>query len=152
MNTIEELLEKPYWVIDFLPRQVPSGSAGNFSAVERYYLNEPRQSALRRAFAEILLKTGCYYDLRVCGPEAEDRQINPAPERLAARITENREDLCVLLEAENALITLNRDDLYMTVYNPSEPLLKLLDRLAAASGLFLRQPLQAPEKQELPRA
>lgn len=36
---VEELLEKSYRVVDFLPEQVPEGSAGQFFAVEKYYMN-----------------------------------------------------------------------------------------------------------------
>ena len=56
---IEELLQSPYWVIDFLPRQVPADSVGQFFAVERFFLQETRQTALRRSFADILLKVNC---------------------------------------------------------------------------------------------
>ena len=133
---MEELLNKPYWVIDFLPRQVPAKGGGQFFAVEEYYLRSP----LRRGFAEILLKLNCYYDIAVCEPETEKWQKNPPPEALFSWIADNEKDLCVLLPAENALITANRDDLYMTVYGPSEELLQLLRSLAAASGLFLWQP------------
>lgn len=137
---IEELLQAPYWVIDFLPEQVPNGSAGQFFAVERFCLQAPRQAVLRRRFAEILLKLNCYCNFRVCAPEAEDWETDPVPERLYSRITENKEDLCILLPDENVLLTVNRDELCMAVYNPSEKLLKLLDRLAMAEGLFLWQP------------
>lgn len=133
---MEELLNKPYWVIDFLPRQVPAKGGGQFFAVEEYYLRSP----LRRGFAEILLKLNCYYDIEVCEPETEKWQKNPPPEALFSWIADNEKDLCVLLPRENALITANRDDLYMTVYAPSEELLQLLRSLAAASGLFLWQP------------
>lgn len=133
---MEELLSKPYWVIDFLPRQVPAKGGGQFFAVEKYYLRSP----LRRGFAEILLKLNCYYDIEVCEPETEKWQKNPPPEALFSWIADNEKDLCVLFPAENALITANRDDLYMTVYAPSEELLQLLRSLAAASGLFLWQP------------
>lgn len=133
---MEELLNKPYWVIDFLPRQVPAKGGGQFFAVEEYYLRSP----MRRGFAEILLKLNCYYDIEVCEPETEKWQKNPPPEALFSWIADNEKDLCVLLPAENALITANRDDLYMTVYAPSEELLQLLRSLAAASGLFLWQP------------
>ena len=133
---MEELLNKPYWVIDFLPRQVPAKGGGQFFAVEEYYLRSP----MRRGFAEILLKLNCYYDIEVCEPETEKWQKNPPPEALFSWIADNEKDLCVLLPAENALITANRDDLYMTVYGPSEELLQLLRSLAAASGLFLWQP------------
>ena len=133
---MEELLNKPYWVIDFLPRQVPAKGGGQFFAVEGYYLRSP----MRRGFAEILLKLNCYYDFEVCEPETEKWQKNPPPEALFSWIADNEKDLCVLLPAENALITANRDDLYMTVYAPSKELLQLLRSLAAASGLFLWQP------------
>ena len=135
---MEELLQKPYWVIDFLPRQVPAKSGGQFFAVEEYYLRSP----LRRRFAEVLLKLNCYYEARVCEPETEKWQVNPPPERLFAWIAENEKDLRVLLPAEDTLITVNRDDLYMTVYGPSRDVLELLRPLSAAAGLFLWQPPQ----------
>jgi hypothetical protein len=31
--TIDELLQKPYWIIDILPRQVPADSKGQYAAV-----------------------------------------------------------------------------------------------------------------------
>lgn len=139
---MEELLNKPYWVVDFLPRQVPAKSGGQFFAVEEYYLRSP----LRRRFAEVLLKLNCYYEARVCEPETEKWQVNPPPERLFAWIAENEKDLCVLLPAEDTLITVNRDDLYMTVYGPSRDVLELLRPLSAAAGLFLWQPPQEGEE------
>ena len=139
---MEELLQKPYWVVDFLPRQVPAKSGGQFFAVEEYYLRSP----LRRRFAEVLLKLNCYYEARVCEPETEKWQVNPPPERLFAWIADNEKDLCVLLPAEDTLITVNRDDLYMTVYGPSRDVLELLRPLSAAAGLFLWQPPQEGEE------
>ena len=32
---IETLLNKPYWVIDILPEQVPEDSAGQYFAIEQ---------------------------------------------------------------------------------------------------------------------
>ena len=139
---MEELLQKPYWVVDFLPRQVPAKSGGQFFAVEEYYLRSP----LRRRFAEVLLKLNCYYEARVCEPETEKWQVNPPPERLFAWIADNAKDMCVLLPAEDTLITVNRDDLYMTVYGPSRDVLELLRPLSAAAGLFLWQPPQEGEE------
>ena len=40
MDRIEELLQTPYWIIDILPMQVPKDSAGQYFAVEDYYLKE----------------------------------------------------------------------------------------------------------------
>ena len=137
---IEALLNKPYWVVDFLPEQVPDGSAGQFFAVEDYWLREPALSGLRRRFADILLKLNCYYDFQVCPADSEEFIRNPAPDVLAARILSAQENLCILLPREDALITLDRDDTCMTVYNPSETLLNRLRLLASAEGLFLWQP------------
>ena len=137
---IETLLNKPYWVVDFLPEQVPDGSAGQFFAVEGYYLREPALSGLRRRFTDILLKLNCYYDFQVCAADSEEFVRNPAPDVLAARILGAQENLCILLPREDALITLDRDDTCMTVYNPSETLLNRLRLLASAEGLFLWQP------------
>ena len=63
---IEELLNKPYWVIDILPEQVPEGGAGQYFAVERYWQQSPAFAEIRRRFAGILLKLNCYSDFRVC--------------------------------------------------------------------------------------
>ena len=144
---IDELLNKPYWIIDILPEQVPADSAGQYARVERYCLEEPRYTALRRRFAGILLKLSCYYDLRVTTPDEELILDGPAPDRLVSLLTGERRDLLILLEGENCLISLNQDDTYMTVYNPSGTALKRLEWLAASEGLFLWQPPRAGSAQ-----
>ena len=48
--------------------------------------------------------------------------------------------LQILLEKDNTLITFDSTDSYLTVYNPSSTLKTLLQQLAAAQGLFFRQP------------
>ena len=48
-------------------------------------------------------------------------------------------NLWVVMEQEDAMITYFKDDLYLSLYNPSEPLLQLVRQLAAAEGLFVRQ-------------
>ena len=146
LNQLEGLIEKPYWVVDILPEQVPAGSPGQYFAMDDYFLKMPQLAVLHRKFAEILLKLNCYYEARVCEPETEKWQVNPPPERLFAWIADNEKDLCVLLPAEDTLITVNRDDLYMTVYGPSRDVLELLRPLSAAAGLFLWQPPQEGEE------
>ena len=47
----QELLEKPCWVIDFLPRRVPEKSGGHFFEVEQFYLDESRRPDFFRRFA-----------------------------------------------------------------------------------------------------
>ena len=84
----ERLLLQPYWVIDFLPKQVPQDSRGQFFAVEQYYLTGKRHERLCRQLADVVLKLNCYHDLTV--NHGGDEWINnPAPEVLAAWIIES---------------------------------------------------------------
>ena len=139
---IETLLNKPYWVIDILPGQVPEDSAGQYFAIEQYYLQQPGIMDIHRRFTDILLKLNCYSDFLVCLPEQEQQIRNPEPERLVSWINIEQKDLCILLVGEDILITLNHDDTCMTVYNPSEVLTNRIRSLAMAHGLFFWQPNQ----------
>ena len=56
----ETLLNKPYWVIDILPEQVPEDSAGQYFAVEKYYLSEPRRTAVKQKQIDLILKLNCF--------------------------------------------------------------------------------------------
>ena len=139
---IEQLLNTPCHIIDFLPQQVPENSPGQFFAVEAYFLRPPRYTELRRSFLELLLRVNCYADFHVSTPDQDTVLRNPSPDELSAWILPNQKDLCILLPDEHALFTLNRDDTYMTVYHASARLLELLGQLTSACGLFLRGPVQ----------
>ena len=43
----------------------------------------------------------------------------------------------IILKSADVLITVSGDDTYMTVYNPTEEVLELMDSLAGSEGLFL---------------
>ena len=133
---IEELLEKPCLVVDFLPEQVPKRDARKYFAVENYYLEPERYAGFREKFTDILLKLSCYYAFSVCEATVGKLFDNPAPEWLAGKIRDKK-DLCVLLPEEKVLITLNRDDLYMSVYNASGKVLEIIKKLAEANGMFV---------------
>ena len=137
---IEALLNKPYWVIDILPEQVPEDSAGQYFAIEQYYLQQPGITDIHHRFTDILLKLNCYSDFLVCLSDQEQQIRNPEPERLVSWINEEQKDLCIVLAEEDVLITLNHDDTCMTVYNPSEALINRIGSLAMAHGLFFWQP------------
>ena len=137
---IEALLNKPYWVIDILPEQVPEDSAGQYFTIEQYYLQQPGIMDIHHRFTDILLKLNCYSDFLVCFPDQEQQIRNPEPEMLVSWINTEQKDLCILLVGEDILITLNHDDTCMTVYNPSEVLINRIRSLAMAHGLFFWQP------------
>ena len=145
-SEVERLLEAPHWVIDMLPQQVPPDSPGQFFAVEKYYLsdycNMPPQVPLRRQFGDVLLKLNCYHDF-VVNYAPDDKWVkNPEPAQLYSWLTKSlgHAHLCVLVDDEDALITASSGDCCLTLYNPTEGLLKLVGQLATAAGLFLWRP------------
>ena len=140
MDIIEDLLQQPYWVIDFLPFQVPSDSRGQFFNVEQYYLNEARMKSFRQQMTDVLLKLNCYDGFHVVSGKGFHYEHNPSPEKTASLIATPEYSIMILLETEPALITLDRDDLHATIYHPSEKLLSLLKPLASAHGLFVWKP------------
>lgn len=147
---IETLLNKPYWVIDILPEQVPEDSAGQYFAIEQYYLQQPGIMDIHHRFTAILLKLNCYSDFLVCFPDQEQQIRNPEPEKLVSWINEEQKNLCIVLAGEDVLITLNHDDTYITVYNPSEALINRIGSLAMAQGLFFWQPKQENGGRKIP--
>lgn len=137
---IDEFFDKEYWVVDFLPKQVPENNEGKYFSVERYYLEPSRYALLRARFAEILLKLYCYYDIQLFLGESTDAIENPEPDVLANYVTNNQHELRLSLIIADALITVGRDDMNMTVYGPSKALLEMIRTLAGAVGLFVWKP------------
>ena len=134
---VEELLEKPYRVIDILPEQVPAETPGRYFAVERYYLEPARFTDIRKCFADIVIKLYCYYDLSVLLGDADEPLIDPEPEQLADRIESAKQHMCILI-GNDSLLMISTDDLYMTVLNADDSLTARIELLAKANGLFVR--------------
>ena len=137
----EHLLEQPFHVIDFLPRQVPADCGGQYFAVERFYLENPQVLKLGERFANLLMQLNCYYDLVTGDGENWAENLTPAERQekvINCEITLNAY-LNILLPSQQSLITLYAGDLYMTIYNASNELLQTVTQLAAAQGLFVRE-------------
>ena len=142
-DIIENLLSKPYWLIDVLPKQVPAGSAGQYFKAERYFLS--RRDEISRKFALILIRLNCYYDLQV-STDGETWILNESPEDLVRRFEESiasHSPLSILFGSDEALITFSGDDHYMTLYNPDEEILELVRQCVGAEGLLVWGPKQA---------
>ena len=137
---VDDLLQKPYWVIDLLPSQVPADAEGQFFAVEPLLLEGQRGEELRRRFASVLLMVNCYHDLVVFRGEDTRGKTNPRPDKLEKWVMRNREHLCIALPSEQALIVVPADSTCMTLYNPAAPLLDEVRAIASACGLFVWQP------------
>ena len=132
--TIEDLLKKPYYVIDFLPMQVLKNSEGQFFDVEKYYLKNIKE--LHKKFTDIVLKLNCYYDLEfIIGDKSE---VNPKPTVIEKNIKSKK---YVLIRFDKALITIDKSDLYMTIYNPNSKNLKILKDLVISNYIKLGEML-----------
>ena len=137
--TIEEHLNKPYWVIDILPKQVPADGKGQYFRIEKFFLEHPQIDNIYRKFTNILLKLNCYEDIGV-SYDGEEWITNPAPHELEAALLKcmaDKQMFYIILRSADVLITVSVDDTYMTVYNPTEEVLELIGSLAGSEGLFL---------------
>lgn len=134
-NLFEEYFEKPYWVIDVLPKQVPANGAGQYFKIESYLRGQPYADILCNKFTNLIIKLNCYYDIEVFHTSG-NRVTNPAPEVLRAHISEQQQ-IFIVLNSANSMIGYYCEDHYMTLYNPSEELLELVRLLAVSEGLFV---------------
>ena len=140
--TIEEYLNKPYWVIDILPKQVPADGKGQYFRIEKFFLEHPQIDNIYRKFTNILLKLNCYEDIDV-SHDGEEWITNPAPHELEAALLKcmaDKQMFYIILKSADVLITVSGDDTYMTVYNPTEEMTELIGSSACSEGLFVWQP------------
>lgn len=130
-NQIERLLEKPFWVVDFLPERVSAERSKQYFAVEDFCSKGQYINQLYQHFAYLVIKLSCYFDI----------YGNPSPKEIFDSINNCLSNGYVnfLFANEDALITLNSGDLYMTVYNPNGRFLEMVQSLAVAEGLFVRK-------------
>ena len=130
-NQIERLLEKPFWVIDFLPEQVSAERSKQYFAVEDFCCKGQYINQLYQRFAYLIIKLSCYFDI----------DGNPSPKEIADSINNciSNGYINFLFPDNDTLITLNGGDLYMTVYNPNGRFWQMVQSLAAAEGLFVRK-------------
>lgn len=139
---IIEIMTKPYWLIDVLPKQVPADAAGQYFKIEPFLLS--RLESICSRFSSVLLKLNCYCDLQVSA-DGETWTLNPEPEELEQafrRSITSHSPLFVLIQPGEAMATFSGDDHYMTLYNPDTELVDLVRQLAAAEGLFVWGPKQ----------
>ncbi len=138
-DKIDELLNTTCYVIDTLPKRVEKDNEGHYFAVEEYYLEQAELHKLYWKFIDVLLKLNCYYDFQVSFQEEWSR--NPLPKILAEWVFQcvevKKNYINILIESQNAMITVNGDYLYMSLYNPSDQLMNIIEKLARAEGLFV---------------
>ena len=130
--TIDELLQRPYWIIDILPKRVPENSPGQFFEVEKYYLEKERLREIKYKHINVVLKLNCYRNVSI----DEEAEKNPSPALIAEEMT--RRSLYIMVDG--AMILSEPDDTHMTVFNPDRELLELIRMIASGEGLFVWSP------------
>ena len=140
MVDINRLQKKPWYIIDFLPRQVPKDCGGQFFKVETYLLNNYEHYGLRDKYIRIILKLMCYYRVSVHWGEWIEQ---PEPEQVSEiidKIMDNHSaGFNMLFPGKDALIQFEWDCMNLSIYNPDEEMRELLKQIAWSEGMFFRQ-------------
>ena len=114
--------DRPYWIIDILPEQVPMYSLGRYFTVARYFRS--RLDEYLRKFASLLNKLNCYCHLEV-GRDGENYTDNFAPEALERFFQEansSPDPLYIRVNSSDAVFVYANGDHYMTLYEPDSEL------------------------------
>ena len=138
---IELFLEKPVWVIDVLPEQVPAESRGQYFEIEHFWRMNDELDEFAEKLYRLLLKLNCYYDFDAVVRGKALR--NPKPLELQRHLLNcmapSQPPFFIFLDEDAAMLQWDGDDLCLSVYNPDERLRRLLTQLAHAEGLFFWQ-------------
>ena len=78
-ETVEDLLQSSYWIIDILPSHVPEDSPGQFFSVEEYFLQGDRIEEIKQKHIDLVLKLNCYRDISI----SDETVVNPLPKHIA---------------------------------------------------------------------
>ncbi|MCM1468449.1 MAG: hypothetical protein NC086_09890 [Alistipes sp.] len=136
-HNIDELLNKPYYVIDFLPERVSKTANGHFFDVEYYLLNSEKHHEMKNKYVNIILKLMCYYRTSILWNGWKD---DPKPEDIDDAVKEIMENhsgtLNILFPEENVLLVFEWDCLNLTVYNLPENMKELVEKIALSEGFF----------------
>lgn len=140
METVEKLLEKQCFIIDFLPEQVPEESGEQFFEVEKYLLNNYERFGIKDRILRIILKAMCYYPVSVLWGEWIKQ---PTPEQVSEiidTIMDNHSgDMNMIFTSKEALLQFEWDCLNISVYNPDEEMYERFEKIATSEGMFWRE-------------
>lgn len=133
----DALYEKPCYIMDVLPKQVPKDSTGQFFDVEYYLLNSTRRQGHQDKMVGVILKLMCYYETSILWDGWHDRPAPELVEQAVHTIMENHSGtLEVLFPAQEVLLVFDWDCLNLSVYNPDLEMQEMMSRIAMSEGLF----------------
>ena len=131
-KTAEELLQRPYWIIDIMSSQVPEGSPGQYFAVENNFLQGERFEEIKQKHINLVLKLNCYRDISI----SDETEINPLPEHIADEM--KKRYLYIMID--ESMILSEPDDTHLTVFDPDPELLELIRQIASGESLYVWRP------------
>ena len=137
IDKIEKLLEKPCFVIDFLPKQVPKDSKGQYFEVEQYLLHQYNSDYFYNRFLNVILKIMCYYHIDV---KWKGWHEQPSPQFIAQALKEMMNDrsdtIAIIFPDEETLLVCDWDSLNLAVYNSNSDMQDIMSSIARSEGLF----------------
>lgn len=138
IEKIDDLLEKPYYLIDFLPKRVPENANGHFFDVEYYLQSSAKHYEFKNKCVNIILKLMCYYRASVL---YEKWNNSPKPKDIDAAVMEiverNSGTLNILFTEEDVLLVLDGNCLSLTIYNLSDNMKSIVEKIVLSEGFFL---------------
>ena len=145
ISKIDELIKGPVYLVNIFPDTVPSKPDNRYFEIENFLQNNREE--IDRKFMSILLKLYCYYNFWISAWLLEHEAFeNPDLSQLISLIKrcfvgkwKSREYINIILPECDSMIILNGDDLYVSVYHPSEHLKSLISDLSQSEGLFFRK-------------
>ena len=126
---------------DILPSQIPIEKQAEYRALTDEYFESGKVAQLHRRYADILTMINSRFKTAMlCMPE-DEWTISPDDVAVKDAVIHHTERGCVdlLLPEEETLISLQAEDLYITVYHPTEEILSLLRQAVSESGFYIWQ-------------
>lgn len=137
LEKVQELMNKPCWVLDMLPQRVEETADSHFFDVECYLLNREKRLEMKNRYVNILLKLMCYYRVFILW---DGWNKHPKPEDIEGAIGTIMENcsgtLHVLFLREDALLIFAWDCLHLSLYNGLGTMLGLAEKIALSEGFF----------------
>ena len=143
LERIEHLLGTPCHIIDLYPELIPADAGGSYLAINDWILTHEYRRLAGKSF-RILLKLNCCCGITILSDDRIKKDPKPGDLRkyvynCYSRKTDGRKRIHIFLDDAHAMMILDGDDTYLQVYNADEGLQRILEKLAAAEGMFFRE-------------
>ncbi len=123
----DRLMEQHCWILDILPKRVPAENAEKYTDLEKIFLHTEE---LERKFFNVLMKLRCYYNFKVVLPDG--KKIDDISADVLKELVGHR---YIQILVDEALIVSDPDDMYMSLFNPSDEMLEIIKTIGDSEGI-----------------